>query len=34
MRKLLVAGLLAAGATVTTKAIYPDLRRYLEMHRL
>jgi hypothetical protein len=34
MRKLLVASLMAAGATATAKAIYPDLHRYLEMRRM
>ncbi|ADP80734.1 DUF6893 family small protein [Pseudofrankia inefficax] len=34
MRKLLVASLMAAGATVTAKSVYPDLHRYLEMRRM
>jgi hypothetical protein len=34
MRKLLVAGLMAAGATAAAKTVYPDLQRYLEMRRM
>jgi len=34
MRKLLVGGLLAAGATAAAKTLYPDLTRYLEMRRM
>ncbi|WP_374113346.1 hypothetical protein [Frankia sp. AgB1.8] len=34
MHKLLVASLVAAGATVAAKSVYPDLHRYLEMRRM